>query len=77
MTPPELELSSFPDGLARVLNAHGLWRACRLALSTARRPRDAALPIALREVTDAREYRIGDCGSQQLLAERLELMVCT
>ena len=57
ITPPELELSSFPDQLARVLDAHDV--ACvRLALSTRDEDRVMRAADALRGVTDARDIAL-------------------
>jgi thiamine-phosphate pyrophosphorylase len=71
MTPPELELSSFPDVLARVLDAHDV--ACvRLALSTRDEDRVMRAADALREVTDARDIALV-IADHTLLAERLGL----
>ena len=71
ITPPELELSSFPDQLARVLDAHDV--ACvRLALSTRDEDRVMRAADALRDVTDARDIALV-IADHTLLAERLGL----
>jgi len=74
ITPPELELSSFPDQLARVLDAHDV--ACvRLALSTRDEDRVMRAADALRGVTDARDIALV-IADHTLLAERSGLMAC-
>jgi thiamine-phosphate pyrophosphorylase len=71
ITPPELELSSVPDQLARVLDAHDV--ACvRLALSTRDEDRVMRAADALRGVTDARDIALV-IADHTLLAERLGL----
>ena len=57
ITPPEIELGTFPDQLARVLDAHPV--ACvRLALSTRDEDRLSRAADALREVTHARDIAL-------------------
>lgn len=57
ITPPELSLQSFPDQLARVLDAHDV--ACvRLALSSRDADHIARAGDACREVTHARDVAI-------------------
>jgi thiamine-phosphate pyrophosphorylase len=71
ITPPELDLESFPDTLARVLDAHPA--ACvRLALSTRDEDKLARAADTLRIVTDAREVALV-IADHTLLAERLGL----
>ncbi len=71
ITPPELELSSFPDTLARVLDAQAV--ACvRLALSTRDEDRLSRAADTLRAVTDARDVALV-IADHTLLAERLGL----
>ncbi|QUJ77567.1 thiamine phosphate synthase [Sulfitobacter albidus] len=71
ITPSEIELSSFPDTLARVLDAHAT--ACvRLALATRDEDRLARAADTLRAVTDAREVALV-IADHTLLAERLGL----
>lgn len=71
ITPPEIELSSFPDLLARILDAHDI--AClRLVLSTKDEDRVARAADALREVTHARDVALV-ISDHMLLVERLGL----
>ena len=71
ITPPELELSQFPDTLARVLDAHAI--ACvRLALDTRDEDRLSRAADALRAVTDARDVALVVTDNVPL-AERLGL----
>jgi thiamine-phosphate pyrophosphorylase len=57
ISPPELELSQFPDVLARVMDAHPV--ACvRLALDTKDEDRLSRAADALREVTHARDVAL-------------------
>tara|TARA_R110000787_G_scaffold122880_10_gene233773 strand:- start:155 stop:778 length:624 start_codon:yes stop_codon:yes gene_type:complete len=71
ITPPELELASFADTLARVLDAHAT--ACvRLALSTKDEDKLSRAADTLRAVTDAREVALV-IADHTLLAERLGL----
>ena len=71
ITPPEIELSSFPDVLASVLDAHPI--ACvRLALSTRDEDRLSRAADALREVTHARDMALV-ISDHMLLVERLGL----
>ena len=71
ITPPELELVSFADTLAQVLDAHET--ACvRLALSTKDEDKLSRAADTLRTVTDAREVALV-ISDQTLLAERLGL----
>jgi thiamine-phosphate pyrophosphorylase len=71
ITPPEIELSSFPDVLAGVLDAHPI--ACvRLALSTRDEDRLSRAADALREVTHARDVALV-ISDHLLLVERLGL----
>lgn len=71
ITPPEFELSAFPDRLARVLDAHDI--ACvRLALAARDEDRLARSADALREVTHARDVAIVVEAHVQLV-ERLGL----
>ncbi|MBM1309520.1 thiamine phosphate synthase [Sulfitobacter mediterraneus] len=71
ITPPEIELSSFPDVLASVLDAHPI--ACvRLALSTRDEDRLSRAADALREVTHARDVALV-ISDHMLLVERLGL----
>lgn len=71
ITPPELELSAFPDALARVLDAVPV--AClRLALATRDEDRIARAADALREVVHARDVALV-IDSHVALAERLGL----
>ena len=71
ITPPEIELSSFPDRLARVLDAHEV--ACvRLALSSRDEDRVARAADACREVTHARDIALV-IDSHLVLVERLGL----
>lgn len=71
ITPPEFELSQFPNQLARVLDTHEI--AC-LRLSLATRDEDRLLRAgdALREVCHARDVAIV-IDSHLLLVERLGL----
>ncbi|WP_372990398.1 thiamine phosphate synthase [Sulfitobacter sp.] len=71
ITPPEFELETFPQTLARVLDTQPI--ACvRLALST--RDEDVVLRAAdaLREITDARDIAMV-IADHTLLAERIGL----
>lgn len=71
VTPPELELSTFPQTLARVLDAHPV--ACvRLALATRDEDRLLRAADALRAVTDARDIALV-IADHTLLAERIGL----
>ena len=71
ITPPEIELSRFPDALARVLDTTEI--ACvRLALATRDEDRLSRAADALREVTHARDVAIV-ISEHVLLAERLGL----
>ncbi|MGJ8626498.1 MAG: thiamine phosphate synthase [Sulfitobacter sp.] len=71
ITPPEIELSSFPTTLATVLDAHPI--ACvRLALSTKDEDRLSRAADALREVTHARDVALV-INDHLLLVERLGL----
>ncbi len=71
ITPPEIELSSFPGTLASVLDSHPI--ACvRLALSTKDEDRLSRAADALREVTHARDVALV-INDHLLLVERLGL----
>lgn len=71
ITPPELELVSFADTLARVLDGHDT--ACvRLALSTKDEDKLSRAADTLRAVTDARDVALV-IADHTLLAERLGL----
>jgi thiamine-phosphate pyrophosphorylase len=71
ITPPEIELSSFPNQLAAVLDAHPI--ACvRLALASRDEDRLARAGDALREVTHARDVALV-ITDHLLLVERLGL----
>ncbi len=71
ITPPELELSTFPAQLGAVLDAHPV--ACvRLALSTRDEDRLARAADALREITHARDVALV-IEEHLLLVERLGL----
>lgn len=71
ITPPEFELSSFPDRLAAVLDAHEV--ACiRLAMASKDEDRVARAADALREVAHARDIAIA-IDSHVQLVERLGL----
>ncbi len=71
ITPPELDLHSFPDTLGRILDAHET--ACvRLALSTRDEDDLSRAADTLRVVTDAREVALV-IADHTLLAERLGL----
>ncbi|SDN85289.1 thiamine-phosphate pyrophosphorylase [Lutimaribacter pacificus] len=71
VTPPEFELSRFPDQLAGVLDSHDI--ACvRLALATRDEDRIARAADALREVTHARDVALV-IDSHILMVERLGL----
>ena len=71
ITPPELELSSFPDRLAKVLDAHPV--ACvRLALATRDEDRLSRAADALREVTHARDVALV-ISQHLMMVERLGL----
>lgn len=71
ITPPELELSTFPDMLAAVLDAQEV--ACvRLALSSKDEDHVSRAADALREVTHARDVALV-IADHMLLVERLGL----
>ncbi|MBO9408399.1 thiamine phosphate synthase [Shimia sp. R10_1] len=71
ITPPEIELSQFPDQLAAVLDASDI--ACvRLALATRDEDRLSRAADALREVAHARDVAIV-IDEHVLLSERLGL----
>ncbi len=71
VTPPEFELSRFPDQLAEILDMHDV--ACvRLALATRDEDRIARAADALREVTHARDVALV-IDSHILMVERLGL----
>ncbi len=71
ITPPEIELSSYPDQLARVLDSTDI--AClRLALATRDEDRLSRAADALREVAHARDVAIV-ISEHVLLVERLGL----
>ncbi|WP_370401456.1 thiamine phosphate synthase [Sulfitobacter sp. JB4-11] len=71
ITPETFELSSFPDTLAAVLDAHDI--ACvRLALATRDEDRIARAADALREVTHARDVALV-ISDHTLMVERLGL----
>ncbi len=71
ITPPEFDLSDFPDRLANVLDHHGI--ACvRLAMATKDEDRVARAADALREVTHARDVAITIEAHVQMV-ERLGL----
>lgn len=71
ITPPEVELSTFPDLLARLLDTHAV--ACvRLDLATRDEDRLARIADALREVTHARDIALV-LSDHRLLADRLGL----
>ena len=71
VTPPELDLSSFPDALARCLDAVPV--VCvRLALATSDEDRIARAADALREVAHARDVALV-IDRHVLLVERLGL----
>ena len=71
ITPPEVELSTFPGTLASVLDAHDI--ACvRLALATRDEDRIARAADALREVTHARDVALV-LSDHTLMVERLGL----
>ena len=71
ITPPEIELSRFPDALARVLDSTEI--ACvRLALATRDEDRLSRAADALREVAHARDVAIV-ISEHVLLSERLGL----
>ncbi|WP_300030061.1 thiamine phosphate synthase [uncultured Roseobacter sp.] len=71
ITPPEFELSTFPDLLARVLDAHEV--ACvRLAPASRDEDRIARAADALREVTHARDIALV-LSEHTMLADRLGL----
>lgn len=71
ITPPEVELSTFPAQLAAVLDAQEI--ACvRLALSSSDEDRIARAADSLREVTHARDVALV-ISDHMLLAERLGL----
>ena len=71
VTPPEFELSRFPDALATVLDSHEV--ACvRLALASRDEDRIARAADALREVTHARDVALV-IDSHVLMVERLGL----
>lgn len=71
ITPPEIELSSFPDRLAAVLDAQEI--ACvRLALASRDEDRVARAADSLREVTHARDVALV-ITDHLLMVERLGL----
>ncbi|WP_300513985.1 thiamine phosphate synthase [Aliiroseovarius sp.] len=71
LTPPEFELSTFPDQLARVLDAHEV--AClRLSLATADEDRIARAADACREIAHARDIALV-INDHAMLVERLGL----
>lgn len=71
LTPPDFELSTFPDQLARVLDAHEV--AClRLSLATADEDRIARAADACREVAHARDIALV-INDHAMLVERLGL----
>lgn len=71
ITPSEIELSSFPDLLGKILDAHPV--ACvRLALSTKDEDRLSRAADTLREVTHARDVALV-ISDHLLLVERLGL----
>lgn len=71
ITPPEIELSRFPDQLAAVLDASDI--ACvRLALATRDEDRLSRAADALREVAHARDVAMV-IDEHVLLSERLGL----
>ncbi len=71
VTPPDFELSRFPDQLARVLDAHAT--AClRLTLATADEDRITRAADACREVAHARDVPIV-IADHVLMVERLGL----
>ncbi|NNE52001.1 MAG: thiamine phosphate synthase [Sulfitobacter sp.] len=71
ITPPEIELRTFPDKLAALLDAHEV--ACvRMALATRDEDRLSRAGDALREVTHARDVALV-ISDHLLLVERLGL----
>ena len=71
ITPPEFELSTFPEDLARVLDTHQI--ACvRLDLATRNEDTVARAADALREITHARDIALV-LSDHSILAERLGL----
>ena len=71
VTPPEFELSTFPDALAQVLDAHQI--ACvRLQMATRDEDTLSRAADALREVTHARDIALV-ITDHIVLAERLGL----
>lgn len=71
VTPPDFELSTFPDLLARVLDAEKI--ACvRLEMATRDEDRLARSADALREVTHARDIALV-LSEHRMLVERLGL----
>lgn len=71
ITPSEIELSSFPDQLAAVLDAHPV--ACvRLSMATRDEDRVSRVADALREITHARDIALV-LSDHTLLSERLGL----
>ena len=71
ITPPEFELSTFPDLLARTLDSHEV--ACvRLALASRDEDRISRAADALREVTHARDIALV-LDEHTMLADRLGL----
>ena len=71
VTPPEFELSTFPDVMARVLDAEKV--ACvRLEMATRDEDKLLRAADALREVTHARDIALV-LGEHRMLVERLGL----
>lgn len=71
ITPSEIELSTYPDLLASVLDAHPV--ACvRLSLATREEDRVSRAADALREITHARDIALV-LSDHTLLADRLGL----
>ena len=71
ITPPEIELGTFPDLLARVLDSHAI--ACvRLSLATRDEDRLSRAADALREITHARDVALV-ISEHVKLSERLGL----
>ncbi|WP_297772122.1 thiamine phosphate synthase [uncultured Roseovarius sp.] len=71
VTPPDFELSTFPDALARVLDSHDVG-CIRLALTTRDEDRIARAADACREVAHARDVALV-IDSHLMLVERLGL----